>query len=67
MPETLSGTDGMMANGTTGAHPREVLLPPDGPGIKDTGIMVAMYSNTTEANGGDSKEENGYSITKEFP
>jgi hypothetical protein len=66
LPERQSGTDGMMANGTTGAHPREVSLPPDGPGIKDTGILAAMYSNTSEANGGDSKAKNGSSITEEF-
>lgn len=55
MPERQSGTDGMMANGTTGAHQREDSPPLDGLGIKATGITVAMSSNITEANGGDSK------------
>lgn len=57
----MSGTDGTVANGTTGVHQREVSQALDGPGIKDTGIMVAMYSNTGEANGIDSKVKNGSS------
>ena len=59
-----SGTDGMMANGITGAHQREASLPQGGHGIKDTGTTVAMYSSTTEANGGDSKAADGSSITR---
>lgn len=55
LPERQSGIDSMMANGTTGAHQREDSPPLDGPGIKATGITVAMSTNTTEANGGDSK------------
>lgn len=57
----MSGTDGTWASGTTGVHQREVSQPLDGLGIKDTGIMVAMYSNTGEANGIDSKVKNGSS------
>ena len=62
----VSGTDGMMANGTTGAHQREDSPHLDGPGIKATGIMAAMSSNTTEADGGDSKAKNGLTIRKKY-
>lgn len=60
------GIDGIMANGITGDHQKEVSPQLDGPGIKDTGIIQAMYSNISVANGGDSKEANGYSTTRKF-
>jgi len=60
------GIDGMMANGIIGDHQREASLQLDGHGIKDTGIIPAMYSSISVANGGDSKEANGYSTTRKF-
>jgi hypothetical protein len=60
IPLTKSGIDFMMANGITGAHPSKASLHQDGPGTEASGIMVAMYSNTIENSGIDSKVENGF-------
>merc|ERR1712167_327363 len=58
-PLNKSGTDSMMASGTTGVHPRMVSQPRDGTGTEATGIMVATSSNTTKDRGGDPKANNG--------
>merc|ERR1712167_22303 len=54
-----SGTDSMMASGTTGAHPRTDSPLLDGPGTRATGIMVDTSSSTSKASGGDSKARDG--------
>lgn len=59
MPPVKSGIDFMMANGTGGVNPKKDSLPLDGPGIRDTGIIEAGYSNTSTAFGTDSKAEDG--------
>ena len=56
----------MMANGTTGDHPRKDSPPQDGPGTRATGIMEDMSSNTSKANGTDIKEENGPSTRTKY-
>lgn len=61
-----SGTDFMMVDGTTGAHPRQDSPPLDGPGMLGTGIMVAMSSSGRAINGTDSKVKNGYITEVEF-
>merc|ERR1712100_577651 len=43
------GTDTMMANGTTGDHPRVVSPEVAGPSTMDTGIIEDMSSNSSEA------------------
>ena len=60
------GTNTMMVNGTTGDHPKMASLPMDGVGIRDTGIMMAMYSNTRITNGTDSKARSGSSMVTKF-
>lgn len=52
---TTSGTDGMVTLGITGAHPRMVSPPKDGPGIRDSGITTAGSSNTSNTNGSDGR------------
>ena len=59
-----SGTNTTMETGITGAHPRLDSLPLDGPGIRATGIMVDMSSNSIKTTGIDSKEASGSSMVK---
>jgi hypothetical protein len=54
-----------MASGITGVNPKEDSQLLDGPGIKDTGIIVVMYTGSITENGTDSKVENGSSMAKE--
>lgn len=61
-----SGIDGMMRNGTTGAHPRADSPRVDGLGTVATGTIVVMSSNTRKAFGIDSKLKNGSGMAPEF-
>lgn len=56
---TKSGTDFIVAPGTTGVHLSRDSLPRDGPGTMATGIMKDSSSNSTTVFGSDSKEEIG--------
>ena len=66
LPPRKSGTDGMTTNGTTGAHPNLDSPLPAGPGIRATGIMQAMSTNSSTASGTDSRAANGSSTQSAF-
>lgn len=65
-PMTASGTDTMMASGTTGAHPRLDSLMVTGNGTRATGIIMDMYSNMLDMSGTDSKVVNGSNMDPKF-
>lgn len=60
------GTDGMMINSTTGAHPRKASLMLGGVGIRDTGIIVATFTRMYTKNGTDSSLASGSTMLSVF-